>query len=190
MIRVAIHDPHPAVRAGLEAILPPDLAPVGTAADRHELWPLLYRTDPDAVLIGAPKTTDALRLCLQVRTRFHARVVVYAPDAGIDTIVPAAFAGAHAVVDTAAPIAELLQALRSPHPLRPPLTPRLQRRTAERLSPVDRAILAMTLAGTPPGEIATTVGLDGAALAARRMAILDGSAVAVGALDGARQLHA
>jgi hypothetical protein len=44
--RVAILDPHPAVRAGLEAMLPADLVPVGSAAERRQLWPLLYRTDP------------------------------------------------------------------------------------------------------------------------------------------------
>jgi hypothetical protein len=142
------------------------------------------------VLLGAVRAADALRLCLQVRARFHARVVVYAPDAEAETLVPAAFAGAHAVVDTAAPVGELLAALRSPEPLRPPLTPRLRRHAAARLAPVDRAILAMTLAGTPPGENAAIVGLDAGALAARRAAILDGSAVPVGALDGPRQLHA
>jgi DNA-binding NarL/FixJ family response regulator len=183
MTRVAILDPHPAIRAGLESILPPDLTPVGSAAGRRELWPLLYRTDPDAVLLG---TADALPLCLRIRARYDTRVVVYAAVPA----VLAAFAGAHACVDRSAPLDELLRALRSPHPLLPPLTPRMQRQAAARLAPLDRAILAMTLAGTPASDVAATVGLTREQLTARKAAIAGGSAVAVGALDGARQLHA
>jgi len=183
MNRLAILDPHPAIRAWLETMLPPDLSPVGSAAGRRELWPILYRTDPDVVLLGTP---DALPLCLQIRARSDARVVVYAPAPA----VLAAFAGAHAVVHPTAPLNELLRALRSPEPLLPPLTPRMQRRAAARLAPLDRAILAMTLAGTPASEVAATVGLTRAQLAARKAAIAGGSSVAVGALDLARQLHA
>jgi DNA-binding NarL/FixJ family response regulator len=183
MRRVVVLDPHPAVRAGLEAILPADIRLVGSAAGRRELWPLLYRTDPDVVVLGA---TGALPLCMQVRARCDARVVVYAPAPA----VLAAFAGAHAVIDPTAPVDELLHALRSRHSLLPPLTPRMQRRVAAPLAPADRAILAMTLAGTPAPQVAATVGLTGEQLTARKAAILGGSAVAVRALDGARQLHA
>jgi DNA-binding NarL/FixJ family response regulator len=183
MTRVAILDPHPAIRAWLETMLPPDLRPVGSAADRRELWPLLYRADPDVVVLGTP---DALPLCLRIRARHDTRVVVYAPAPP----VLAAFAGAHAVVHPTAPLHDLLQALRSPVPVLPPLTPRAQRHTAARLAPLDRAILAMTLAGTPAHEVAATVNLSREQLAARKAAIAGGSAVAVGALDGARQLHA
>src|SRR5262249_3841117 len=191
MIRVAILDPHPAVRVGLEALLrgPADTVPVGAVAYRQDLWPLLYRADPDAVVIGDSKAERALRICLQVRSRYVAgKVVIYAPAAG--TEVAAAFAGAHAVVDPEAGVDELLRALRSPEPLRPPLTPTMRRRAAAPLPPLEKAILAMTLAGTPASEIAQTVGLDRAGLAKRRAAILDGSAAAVGPLDHARQLHA
>jgi DNA-binding NarL/FixJ family response regulator len=191
MIRVAIVDPHPAVRVGLEALLrgPADLVPVGAVATRQDLWPLLYRTDPDVVLIGDPRADRALRLCMQVRSRHLAiKAVIYAPAAG--TEIAAAFAGAHAVVDPEAGMDELLRALRSPEPQRPPLTARMRRRAAANLPPVDRAILAMTLAGTSAGDIAQTVGLDRASLARRRAAILDGSAAAAGALDHPRELHA
>jgi chemotaxis response regulator CheB len=184
MTRIAILDPHPAIRGWLETMLPPDFSPAGSAAERRELWPLLYRTDPDVVVLG---TADALPLCLQIRARYDARVVVYSPAPA----VLAAFAGAHAVVHPTAPLHELLRALRSPDPLLPPLTPRMQRRAAARLAPLDRAILAMTLAGTPAAEVAATVGLTREQLTARRAAIAGGSAaVAIGALDGARQLHA
>ena len=105
-------------------------------------------------------------------------------------IVPAAFAGADALVDKRCSPAELVAAIRGDNPL-PVITPRLQRHAAEQLSGTDRAILAMRLAGTPDRDIAATVGLDPRALAARNAAIvsvLSGRSVA--ALDGASQLHA
>jgi DNA-binding NarL/FixJ family response regulator len=164
MIRVAILDHHPAMRAGLDAILghAVGVAAVGAAADGRALWPLLYRSDPDVVLL------DDLRACLAVRARYpHMRLVVYAAA----PVVVAAFAGADAVVDKAAGVGELLAALRGERPLGP-ITPLAQRRAAARLDGTDRAILAMRLAGTPDREIAATVGLPRAALAARYAEIL------------------
>jgi DNA-binding NarL/FixJ family response regulator len=185
MIRVAILDPHPAMRTGVEAILreAPGIVPVGAAADRHELWPLLYRTDPDVVL------ADQLQLCLRVRARHpRARVVLYAAGAGFDMIVPAAFAGAAAIVDKASGTPELLAAIRGERGL-PAITPRLQRRAAERLGGTDRAILAMRLAGTPDRDIAATVGMPRDELSGRIAAILS-SAATVSPLHSAGQLHA
>ena len=39
------------------------VVPVGVAADRRALWPLLYRADPDVVVV------DDLRVGLAVRAR-------------------------------------------------------------------------------------------------------------------------
>jgi DNA-binding NarL/FixJ family response regulator len=188
MIRVAILDPHPAMRAGVEAILrdAPGIVPVGAVADRHALFPLLYRADPDVVIV------DQLQLCVTVRARHpRPRVVLYAAGAGLDTIVPAAFAGAAAIVDKASGTHELLAAVRGERGL-PTITPRLQRRAAERLSGTDRAIFAMRLAGTPNREIAATVGMPRNELSGRIAAILAalGSTASVSPLDSAGQLHA
>ncbi|MBE2318945.1 response regulator transcription factor [Solirubrobacter sp. CPCC 204708] len=173
MIRVAILDAHPATRAGLEAILraAPGVVPVGAAEHRRALLPLLYRADPDVVVV------DDVRACLTVRS---ARVVVHAT--GVD-VVRATFAGAAALVDKAAPAHELLAAVRGERPL-PPITPGAQRRAAEALSRTDRAILAMRLAGTSDHDIAGVVGLSREALAGRC------AAITVGALDAPRELHA
>jgi len=168
MIRVAILDPHPAMRAGLEAILrdAPGIVPVGAVADRHALLPLLYRADPDVVVV------DQVQLCLTVRARHpRARVVLYAAGAGFDAIVPAAFAGAAAIVDKACGTQDLLAAIRGEQGL-PRITPRLQRQAAARLDGIDRAILAMRLAGTRDRDIAATVGMPRAALAGRVAAIV------------------
>jgi DNA-binding NarL/FixJ family response regulator len=195
MIRVAIFDAHPAARSGLERIVTEAraLALAGAAADARALWPLLYRADPDVLVLGTDRPADGLRLCQRARTRHpRVRVVLYAAQTGFDTVVPARFAGAHAVVDKSARVADLVAAIRSPD--LPPLTPLMQRRAAAPLEPADRAILAMALAGTPAREIGAVVGLGAVALAARRAQILaalcgSGSAAA-GPLDGARELHA
>jgi len=195
MIRVAILDAHPAARAGLERIVAeaPGLAPAGAVGDARALWPLLYRADPDVLVLGSDRPADGLRLCLRARARHpRARIVLYAAQTGFDTVVPARFAGAQAVVDKSARVGELVAAIRAPE--LPPLTPLMQRRAATRLEPADRAILAMALAGTPAREIAGVVGLGAVALAARRaqiLAVLCGSgSAAAGPLDGARELHA
>jgi hypothetical protein len=67
----------------------------------------------------------------------------------------------------------------------PAITPALQARAAARLTPRDRAIFAMRLADTPASDIATTVGLDGHALAARVDAIVATLGAGEGAGDGA-----
>ena len=53
MIRVAILDRQPAVRAGLEATLRAQagFASVGSAADAARAARLLYRTDPDVLVL-------------------------------------------------------------------------------------------------------------------------------------------
>jgi DNA-binding NarL/FixJ family response regulator len=208
MIRVVVADQHPSTCAGVNAILHEHagVVPVGVAADRRALWPLLYRTDPDVVVL------DDLRLCLAVRARQpKARVVLHGDAsagglASLDGLAPgarpsgaglwgavivaAAFAGASALVDKRCGPAQLVAAIRGENAL-PVITPRLQRHAAAKLDPTERAILAMRLAGTPDREIAATVDIDPRALGARNariVAVLSGRAVA--ALDRAGKLHA
>jgi DNA-binding NarL/FixJ family response regulator len=179
LIRVAVLDPHPAVRAGVEAVLTAqhDLAPAGSAAGEQELWPLLNRSRPDVLLIDQPpRSGDGLVICRRVKGALLApRVVLCAADAGPALIVPAALAEADALVDKAADLRELLAAIRavaSGARPRPRITPRLQAQAAARLGHRDRAIFAMRLAGTTPRDIAATVGLSGRALDARLTAIV------------------
>ena len=74
MISVVVLDHHPATCAGVNAILQEHAGVVGVgfAADRRALWPLLYRTDPDVVVL------DDLRHCLAVRAR-HPQIAGRAP---------------------------------------------------------------------------------------------------------------
>jgi DNA-binding NarL/FixJ family response regulator len=183
MIRVVVADRHAATRAGVNAILTEHagLIGVGAAGDRQALWPLLYRTDPDVVVL------DDLRTCLAVRARHPRSRVVAHVDGAFGLVVGARLAGAHALVDKACSPAELVLAVRGESPL-PPVTARAQRAAAEPLSGTDRAILAMRLAGTPDREVARIVGLDPRALSARVAAIVSGAAV--GPFDRASELHA
>jgi DNA-binding NarL/FixJ family response regulator len=157
MIRIVTMDRHPTVLAGVEAILRESsgLEHAGSAHDRFGLWPLLQRTHPDVVLLEHTGG-DALELCLRLKHRPAApRVVLH--GGGEDDLVPAAFAGADAVLDRTAPVRELVEALRAP--ALPGIPVRLRARAAERLSPADRAIFSMRLAETPRADVAKVAGI-------------------------------
>jgi DNA-binding NarL/FixJ family response regulator len=177
MIRIVSLDRQPLMRRGVEAALGehPDLVHAGGASDPGALWPLLYRTDPDVVLLGVDEPGPALELCLRLKRRPLApRVVLYAnPEPAL--AVPATLARADALADKSKPTGDLLGAIRDAAAGRgrlPAVSPREQAVAAARLDACDHAIFAMTLAGTPPGEIAATLRLDGRELARRTDAIV------------------
>jgi DNA-binding NarL/FixJ family response regulator len=179
MIRVAVLDRHPAVRAGMGAILDsqPGMAMAGAAADPRELWSLIYRARPDVVLVDHdPGACNGLGVCMRLKSGVPTpRVVLWVADGGPDVVVPATLAHADALVDEAADERELLHAIRvvaAGGTLLPAVTPILQAHTAARLRPQDRAIFAMRLAGTAPADIATTVGVSRRDLLARAHAIV------------------
>ena len=168
MTRVAILDRHPAVRAGLHALLRSHrgLTFAGSASHRRELLGLLYRTDPDVLLVD--------QLDLVRRVKIHAprtRVVLYVPEPTPELMLAATIAGADGVLDKSADERELLCALHG-EPALPAVTPQVQARAAARLDPRDRPIFAMRLAGTSPRDIAGVVGMTVAALNARVQAIV------------------
>jgi len=176
---VAVLDPHAVVRAGVEAVVRTerDLTFAGGAADARELTPLLYRARPGVLLVDHDaRRGSRLALCMRIRSQLVApRIVVWAPEPTADLVVPAAIAGADAVVDKAAGVRELLDAIRlvaAGGAALPPITPRLQARAGARLARVDRAIFAMTIAGTPRSETAQVVGMSMADLDGRLAAIV------------------
>jgi DNA-binding NarL/FixJ family response regulator len=168
MIRVATYDRHPAVRAGLQALLrgQPGLASAGCAGQRRELLALLYRADPDVLVLDDPA------LARMVKTEApRTRVILYLAEPSPEVMLAAAIAGADGVIDKAADPRELLSAVRGERTL-PSVAPRLRARAAARLDPRDRPIFAMRLAGTSPRDIATVVGMTVAALNVRVQAIV------------------
>ena len=160
MIRVAVLDRHPAVRAGLDALLraAPGVSAVGSS---------LYGGDPDVVVL------DELGAVRRVRRESpRARVILYVAEPGPFVVMAAAVAGADGVV--AKEGHELLPAIRSVaagERVFPLIAARDQARAARRLDPRDRPIFAMRLAGTSPRDIASVVGVGVAALHARIAAI-------------------
>src|SRR5690242_3643786 len=132
MIRVAFLDDHPAVRAGLQAILAtePDLQVVGFAADEHELWPLVRETRPAVTILDLHHPgRDGLALCLRIKRQPDPPAVVlysgYTTDA---LVVAAAVVGADAVVSKSSSAASLVEAVRAvarnPRTI-PPITPQM-----------------------------------------------------------------
>jgi DNA-binding NarL/FixJ family response regulator len=174
MIRVAVLDDHPAVRAGLGAILDaePDLVAVGFAADDEELWPMLRRTRPSVVVLDVHHPgRDGLTLCLQIKSQLQPpAVLLYSAETPAALVVAAAVAGADAVVSKASTAHTLLEAIRevaqAPRAVTP-ISPQMRAEAAARLDPFDHAVLAMRLAGDSPADIGATLDLSVAAVADR-----------------------
>jgi DNA-binding NarL/FixJ family response regulator len=179
MIRVAVLDDHPAVRAGVQAILArqPDLIAVGCAATEEQVWPLLRRTRPDVVVLDVHHPgRDGLALCLEIKRRILAPGVVlypaWTPDA---LIVAGAVAGADAVVAKSDSTGALLEAIRGVARATrtlPPISRQMRVGAAARLDPADHAILAMRLAGDSAADIGAVLGLRPTEIADRLAAIV------------------
>jgi DNA-binding NarL/FixJ family response regulator len=117
MIRVAVIDRHPAMRAGLEAIL--DDAPgiqvvAATGEDRHEVAHALYRTAPDVVIVqDAPCQTDGVELAREIKSFGpRPRVLVHADSPDAVQVGTAMLADADGIVDSTGSSRELVEAIR------------------------------------------------------------------------------
>src|SRR5918992_1054719 len=102
-MRVAIIDRHPAMRAGLEAILgtASDIEVVaGTGDDRHELTHALYRTAPDVVMVeDAPGRVDGVGLAREIKSLgLSTRVLVHADRPDAVQVATALLAEDHAIL--------------------------------------------------------------------------------------------
>ena len=118
MIRVVVIDGHPAMRAGIEAILArtSDVLVVAAASgELHELEHTLYRTAPDVVIVeDAPGGLDGVGLARLIKSLPPApRVVLHADGVDRALVAAAMLAGADALVDSRADAAELVSAVRS-----------------------------------------------------------------------------
>ena len=83
MIRILLVDDHPALRAGLTAVLraEPGLVPLGTASSEEELWPALQRTK---LLVKA----NNRNLIVDAQEMIYATI-----DDGLITVVTSQFEG-------------------------------------------------------------------------------------------------
>jgi DNA-binding NarL/FixJ family response regulator len=166
-IRVLVVDDHPAIRAGLIAVLDaePGIVPVGCATGEHDLWPALNTTRPDVVILDYHLIgRDGLRLCRQIKaTLMPPKVLIYSVQAGERMTLPAILAGADGLLEKGAPIVELCQAIHlaagGGRPLTRP-TDRLIAATQSQVSPADAPIIELLAEGATPMDIATTLGTD------------------------------
>jgi DNA-binding NarL/FixJ family response regulator len=168
MIRAAVIDGHPAMRAGVAAILSrtADVAVVATASgEPHEVAHTLYRTTPDIVIVeDAPGRLDGVELARGIKSWVPApRVLLYADGIDPALIAAATLAGADALVDTRAHETELVAAVRAVsrgESVFPELDPASRDELAGRLVSADRDILRMRLAALSPREIARLLRID------------------------------
>ena len=180
-VRVAVLDDHPAMRAGVEAMLAPapDVRFVGAAANEEDLWTLLARTQPRVLVLDLHHPgRDGLALCAEVKRRHTPpAVVLYTAAAHPDVTIAAVIAGADAILHKTAPPAALVHTIRSSavpgSGPPPPVNSRHTARAAARLDPSEHAIFAMRLAGNSPEEIADTLSLPVTAIH-RRIAQIAG----------------
>ena len=174
LIRVVVVDDHPAMRAGIAAVLDaaPDLQFVGEASEANELWPVLTRTDPDLVLVDFHLPgEDGLLLCHRIKRMPPApRVVVNSAYADESLVAPAMLAQADALVAKHASSAVLCETLRDVVRERgpaPQLAPELRERLVALLEPEEVALVGLLLLRTPTDELMRTTGLTGQQLSER-----------------------
>jgi DNA-binding NarL/FixJ family response regulator len=167
VIRIAIVDPQPAVRAGLAMLLrtEPGLVPLGAANGVHDGAELVQRLRPAVVLLEQHLLDgDGLSLCRRLNAQADApRVIVYTAEPDDTLVLLARVAGADGIVDKAAEPEELFESIRvvvRGGSALPPLTPELMDAAAHRIDPEDLALLAMLVDGTPAGDVAEALRLD------------------------------
>jgi DNA-binding NarL/FixJ family response regulator len=150
----------------------PGLACVGVAGDGGQMQSLLYRTNPDVVVLDYHLPhVNGLVLCRQIKQEVLAPgVLLYSAYADPALVVPALVAGADGMVHKGAPAQDLLEAIRAvgTGDIRfPPLIPELTQDAAAAVEPDDRPILELLIARVPRERIAARLGLSAAALEER-----------------------
>lgn len=175
LIRVVVVDDHPAMRAGIRAVLDgtPDIALVGEAADAQELIPVLQKTAPDVVLLDFHLPgDDGLAVCYRLkRFPLAPKVVLYSAYADQSLVAPAMLAQSDALIAKRASAGVVCQTLRDvagETAANPPALPAAQReRLTELLDPEDIGLAGLLLLRSAPADITRATGLQPAELTAR-----------------------
>lgn len=179
-VGVLLVDDHPAVRRGLQAMLEsePGLDPVATAAASRDALALVEELRPGVCLIDYHlPDEDGLWLCLRLKALEHPpRVLMYSAFADELLALLAQVCGVDGLVSKAAFADELCDVLRSVadgHTVLPPTSPATMESALSGLDTDDLPIVGMLVHGTPPAEIATTLGVEETWVLARRWAIAE-----------------
>lgn len=174
MIRVLLVDDHPALRAGLFAVLraEPGIVPQAAVSSPDEALAELERGRPDIVLADYHlQEGDGLTLCHRLKRRPDPpAVLIYSAYADARLTIPAMVAGADGVANKAAPAEELFEAIRvisKGGRLLPPVSRELLEEASSRLEADDLPILGMIMDRTGPDEIARVLQIPEQALGDR-----------------------
>jgi DNA-binding NarL/FixJ family response regulator len=157
------------MRAGLIGVLTaePGLVALEAIAGGDELAGALQRTRPDVVVLDYHLPgSDGLVLCRRIkRTLPPPAVLVYSAYADAQLAIPSVLAGADGLLHKGATAPELYAAIRAVargQTVMPPVPPSLLTAAGSALEPEDLPILGLRLEGTPTGEIAAALRVDGA----------------------------
>jgi len=193
MIRILIVDDHPAMRAGLTAVLrgEPGFVALDAATSVTDLWPALNRTRPDVVVLDYHLPgDDGLVLCRRIKRQIPApAVLLYSAYADASLTIPARLAGADGLINKSAPASELYDAIRRVargERVQPPLSRELLDRAGSDLQAEDLPILGMALEDTPTGEMAAVLGVEPAVVSRRIDRMISQLKVDVPAPDAGR----
>ena len=173
MIRVAIIDDHPLVRAGLEELLAGDdeVEVVATGADGAEAVAVVERERPDLVLMDlSMPNVDGVEATRRIsQSQPDARVVALTSYAERDRVLAALDAGAVGYLLKDAEPDELRRAIRAAARGESPLSPRAATavvaaragsRNAPELSPREVEVLALVAEGLPNKLIARRLDIS------------------------------
>jgi DNA-binding NarL/FixJ family response regulator len=186
MIRVLVVDDHPAVRAGLVAVLrtEPGLVPVAAAADPDGALAEARRRHPDVALVDYHlREGDGLLLCRDLKSlRAAPRVLIYSAFADAGLGLPDTIAGADGLVDKSVPTAELFERVRTVARGETvlPVTAEAMAAAAARLETRDLPVLGMLMERTPRAEIARVLRVEEREIDSRVEAILSRLKIATG----------
>jgi DNA-binding NarL/FixJ family response regulator len=164
-IRTLIVDDHPAMRAGVAAVLDQedDITVVGAATGGRQMWRTLGPADPDVVLMDFDlEGEDGVILCHRLKRRPDAPgVVLYSAFADRVLISPAMLAHADALVSKRADAAVICNAIRDAASRKtPPVLPPGEREwLGETLDEQELSLAALLLSRQPLDHIAAVTGM-------------------------------
>jgi DNA-binding NarL/FixJ family response regulator len=178
MMRLVIVDDHPAVRAGVAALLEdePDMTVSATVATGAEAEAECGRHRASVLVADYHlPDLDGLSLCLRLSAS-GPPAVLYSAFADDSLAVLAMIAGARAIVPKSADPADLVATVRAVDRGIAPLNEidaAALRAAGGQLDPEDLPVLGMLTAGVEAVEIARTLGVEEDWLAARRWAMVE-----------------